>query len=451
MDTRLAELSRTIDPAELGRRIRVARVAAGMTQVQVAGEDITAAYLSRIEDGQRRPEALLLGRLAVRMGTTLEELLIGVSHDERAELQLGLDHAELALAGGDAPQALTRAEQLLARLERTADTELVRRARRIRASALEMTGDLDGAIMAFEDLVGEPIADAVWLKDLISLSRCYRDGGEPARAIEVGDRARALIVELGLEGLTEAIQLSVTVAAAYHVRGDLGEAMRVCKRALAEAEKYDSPIGKASAYWNASLIDAATHGATPQSLDLARKALALFELGDDNRNLAKLRGLVARLHLSTTPPEPQAALDIMAVAERELAVGGSAWDQALVHVNRGRALVLLGRLDEAVASAERALAESPAKASLLDAWAHVVLGQAAALDARPSDAREHYGRAIHALTAAGADREAAQLWFDLGTLLTDVGDTDGALQAFRNAGASTGLRVGESPTAHLRA
>ena len=53
--TRLAELSRTIETRELGRRIRNARIAAGMTQTDLAGDDVSSAYVSRIEDGQRRP------------------------------------------------------------------------------------------------------------------------------------------------------------------------------------------------------------------------------------------------------------------------------------------------------------------------------------------------------------------------------------------------------------
>ncbi|NHA00593.1 helix-turn-helix transcriptional regulator [Nocardioides sp. W3-2-3] len=70
MDVDLAGLSRTIDPAELGRRIRASRVAAGLTQSELADGTVTAAYVSRIERGQRRPAANLLEALAARMGTT---------------------------------------------------------------------------------------------------------------------------------------------------------------------------------------------------------------------------------------------------------------------------------------------------------------------------------------------------------------------------------------------
>lgn len=164
VDLHLAELSRTIDPAELGRRLRTARVAAGMTQAQVAADDVTAAYLSRIEDGQRRPEAGLLERMAQRMGVTLEDLLLDVPREKALELRLAIDHAELALASGDAAGALAAADAVLAD-PATADVPaLLRAARQVQAGALEVTGDLDRAVLILEELTSTPSPDATWLK-----------------------------------------------------------------------------------------------------------------------------------------------------------------------------------------------------------------------------------------------------------------------------------------------
>src|SRR5690242_20843915 len=131
MDPHLAELSRTLDAAELGRRIRNARVAAGLTQAALAGEDVTPAYVSRIEDGQRRPEFGLLGRMADRMGTTLEALLVGDGSPESLAQALALDHAELSLAGGEPRAALAALESLSGDLSEAA----ARRASLVRAGA----------------------------------------------------------------------------------------------------------------------------------------------------------------------------------------------------------------------------------------------------------------------------------------------------------------------------
>jgi transcriptional regulator with XRE-family HTH domain len=72
-----------VDPIQLGARIRTARKAALLTQAQVAADDVTGAYLSRVEDGQRRPAYSLLCDMAERMGTTVGWLLTGVHDDAR--------------------------------------------------------------------------------------------------------------------------------------------------------------------------------------------------------------------------------------------------------------------------------------------------------------------------------------------------------------------------------
>src|SRR3954451_3902656 len=175
MDTNLAELSKAIDPAILGRRLRNARVAAGLTQTEVAGPDASTAYISRIEAGQRRPDLKLLGHLASRLDTTVEELLVGVTRDRRAELQLELDYAELELSFGNGAEALSKAGAILAALPDAGVTEIERPAKFVQAFALEATGNLDGAILALEELTQAPPRDLDWIRGLIALSRCYRE------------------------------------------------------------------------------------------------------------------------------------------------------------------------------------------------------------------------------------------------------------------------------------
>lgn len=441
VDLYLAELSRSIDAAELGRRIRTARVAAGMTQAQVAAEDVSAAYLSRIEDGQRRPEAGLLERMAGRMGVSLEDLLLNVPRDRVQELRLAVDYAELSLVSGDGAGALKAVDKVLAD-EATANVPpVLRAAKQVRALALENVGDLDAAIVLLEDLTSEPTPDANWLKALIALTRCHTHNSDFQRAIAVGEQAQSIIDDLGIGGLTEAIQLTVTTAGAYLNLGDHNAAMRACMRALETAETYDSAIGRASAYWNASNIEA-DRGSTDAAVELARKALSLFELSDDNRNLARLRSTVANLYLIQDPPDAAAALDFLETHENDLTwSGGSVWDIAYVHLLRGRAHFMLGDHDRARESADKVLEHKPSDSPALEAQGIVLQGRIAFAEGDSKRARELYQAGVLALTAAGADRVAAQLWFELADLLAEVGDHEGAVQAFRSAGASTGLRL----------
>jgi transcriptional regulator with XRE-family HTH domain len=75
MEPDLRLLSRTADRSELGIRIRETRLAAGMTQADVAEGAFSVAYLSRIESGARRPSPETLEHIATALGTDLDTLL----------------------------------------------------------------------------------------------------------------------------------------------------------------------------------------------------------------------------------------------------------------------------------------------------------------------------------------------------------------------------------------
>jgi transcriptional regulator with XRE-family HTH domain len=75
MEPDLRLLCRKADRSELGVRIRETRLAAGMTQADVARGAFSVAYLSRIESGARRPSPENLEHIATALGTDLTTLL----------------------------------------------------------------------------------------------------------------------------------------------------------------------------------------------------------------------------------------------------------------------------------------------------------------------------------------------------------------------------------------
>jgi tetratricopeptide (TPR) repeat protein len=441
VDPQIAELSRTIDPAVLGGRIRAARVAAGLTQTQAADGIASPAYISRIEAGQRRPELGLLGRLAERLRTSAEELVVGLPRDRTDELRLGLDHAELALVSGNATDALGQVREVIAALDGTTARSLHRAAQHLLAAALEGVGEIDEAIVLLEELAEDETHDLTWLKSLIALSRVYREAGDFARAIEVGERATAALHHSALENTGEAIQLSLTVAGAYFERGDTGRAARLCLAALHQAEVLGSPLALASAYWNASVLES-RRGRADVALPLARKALGFFEAGEDARNVARLRSQLGIIQLRLDPPQPGEAKATLQRAARDLEWSSAApVDRVDNDLALARAHLLLGEREEATRLAAACYERVEGTAPLLAAEALVVQGQIAVDAGRLDEAREHYRRAVHALGGAGADRRTGELWFELGTLLEDLGAHDEARAAYRSAAATAGLAV----------
>ena len=76
---------------------------------------------------------------------------------------------------------------------------------------------------------------------------------------------------------------------------------------------------------------------------------------------------------------------------------------------------------------------------MVAADALILSGQVGGEQGDASRARAAYQEAIGVLTGMGADRGAAQLWFELGGLLEEIGAGDEARDAYRRAAASTGL------------
>src|ERR671925_1887408 len=78
----------------LGERLRQLRVAAGMTQSDLAGERFSKEYVSQIERGKTRPTRETIEWLAQKLGVDPGFLERGVSADERRRVETLLARAE---------------------------------------------------------------------------------------------------------------------------------------------------------------------------------------------------------------------------------------------------------------------------------------------------------------------------------------------------------------------
>lgn len=439
MDTSDSVLLQEIDPRLLGSRLRAARLSRGWTQTDLAGDLVSVGYVSRLESGQRRPNAEVLEGLASRLDIAIDELLRGPTARQQDKVKLALDYAELSLEAGDVVEAESRARESRDRALAMPHQALANRATFLIARALEKQGSIDDAILELEPLVTED-RSVLSIQAAIALSRCYRESGDLNQAIDAGERVLHWLAGTPLDATDESVQLSVTVAAAYYERGDTGTAVRICRRAIDKADQLDSPQARASAYWNASMMEA-DRGSVRNAIPLAERALALLADGQDGRNLARLRSTVADLQLQLDPPEIDAARDNLARADEELRFSSaSAIDLARNQLFRARASLLAGDLDEARQMCADIVVDFVEVDPSLAADAQTIRGQASAALGATEEARDAYRHAVMLLTSIGADRNAAQLWFELAGLLEGVGDMETARTAYRSAAASVGLR-----------
>src|SRR5216110_1754338 len=97
----------------LGERVRQLRVAAGLTQTELAGDRCSKEYVSQIERGKTRPTRETIEWLAVRLGVDAGFLANGVATDERGRLEGALARAEALLEGARNEEAATEYESLV--------------------------------------------------------------------------------------------------------------------------------------------------------------------------------------------------------------------------------------------------------------------------------------------------------------------------------------------------
>ena len=108
------------DPAEVGSRLFAARGAAGLSQRELSFPGCSAAYISRIERGERVPSLQVMRELAHRIGVTEAHLAHGKERlsAEVARRLRDVEEAEVSRSSADrarAYHALARAASKAAR------------------------------------------------------------------------------------------------------------------------------------------------------------------------------------------------------------------------------------------------------------------------------------------------------------------------------------------------
>ena len=427
--------------AGFGQRMRSRRREIGTSQTELAGDQLSGSYVSLLESGKRTPTPDVVAILATALGCTPEYLTHGHDPTLRETFRLGVRYAELALRNGEASDALTQLDALLADVTH-APAELVLAAKRVRGRALEGVGRLVDAIDELEALDVQALADSrveEHLSLVIDLVRCYQEAGDVAHALDLGADALTAVTGLGLTGSDLHAELVSAVIGAYYVRGDLVAAGRLAQKALRDVDDRGTPRARAAVYWNASLVAEAADD-TPAAVALAERALALYSEGDDERSLARLRVAYGWLLLRTSPPQPQQARDVLLVANASLADVGSETDIAYCETELARAELLLNAPESALSYVAAAGARLSGEARLEAAYVHLVRGAALLALRRRDEAVAEFRQASSALAELDVARLAAGAWRELADAFTALGLLQDAALAYQQALSEVGVR-----------
>src|ERR671934_85547 len=130
----------------LGTRLRQLRVAAGLTQSELAGDRFSKEYVSQIERGKTRPTRETIEWLAQRLGVDAGFLANGVSADERGRVDAALARAEALLEARRNVEAAEEFERIQSSVAATGLPELAVRALAGEATARMREGDVRAAV-----------------------------------------------------------------------------------------------------------------------------------------------------------------------------------------------------------------------------------------------------------------------------------------------------------------
>lgn len=422
--------------AELGSRIRSIRCERGLTQAQLAGPRLSESYVSLIESGKRHPGRRTLEAIAERLKISVDELSGHVVAVD-PQVSFAMAFVDLAVMNGDMESARSAVAAIHQddRLDPHSAAKLVA----IEAKLAESEGDLETATALLERVLADGNTDpAAWAEAATSLVRCHRERGNLVEAIEVGERCTAQLAASGLSGTSQHVAVGLTMASAYHERGDVAKAARVVEGLVVESERVGSREARGYAYWNAALI-ARGEGRKLDAVKLAEKAVALVSEGDDKRRLARLTQAQASIMLTLDEPQVTKAVELLLSSYMQMEECGSPVDVATIASHLGRAEILAGEPDEAERWARRSLELLGEEPRLETAHSWMILAQAQTMQGNVDEANQTARLSASMLEAMGASRQAAQTWRELGDLMNRQGQHEQACLAYDRALESMGL------------
>jgi transcriptional regulator with XRE-family HTH domain/predicted negative regulator of RcsB-dependent stress response len=398
------------DPVSVGRRLRAARAAAGLTQRDLAAAGCTAAYVSRIESGARIPSLQLLRAFGELLGVSAEYLATGadappVDPVAEADLELRLGNLERAQELYDALAAEGRTAPALLGLGRLASQR----------------GRLDEAI---ELLSAARDAGAPLREVAEPLARAYAQTARLDEAVAV--------LESALAAETDEVtrrRFSVLLANALIDLGNLDRAAELLGDGLAQEETTGDPLALARLFWSQSRLHTA-RGANDLAARHARKALGILDLGEHAEYAARARQVLAFIELERGNAET--ALRLLEEGWEVAAKAANEELKALLRVERARALVALGRVDEAREDVLALAADSPGLGRFDAARHRATVAALLAKIGEPDLALTLYEEAAAALEDAGTPF-AASVYAAWSELLESVGRREEAFEVLKRA------------------
>jgi tetratricopeptide (TPR) repeat protein len=420
------------DPRRLGRRLREARLRAGLSQRDLAFPGCTNAYISRIESGNRIPSLQVIHEFARRLEVSPQYLATGVEDEDRDQQLLD---AEVALRLGELDEAGRLYRARLAENEHDPVAlgglgQVALRAGDLRTAVglLEQAVELRG-----DRLLGDPMS-------VESLARAYALTGALDAAIALLERALAEAEQA--DAIVETLRMQVLLANALIDAAQLPRAERILADAIRVATDLRDPLATAKVFWSQSRLHS-VHKDPELGARYARRAIEILERTENSAYVALAYQLLA--YAEVEAGNADAALAQVEKGRELFGRDLTPRDDAKFALEECRALLALGRVGPAAGKAAQALGKLDALDPQDRGRGFMLLGEVF----RASGDRE---RALELLELAVATLEeqgkpyVVDAATRLSELLEEQGRPEEALAVLRRA-LGSGSRTADVPAA----
>ena len=424
------------DALKLAERVRQLRVAAGLTQSEVAGERFSKEYVSQIERGKTRPTPETIAWLAARLGVDPGFLASGVSSDERGRVEAALARADALSGAHRYDEAIEEFRSIGVAVQATGAVELEVRALAGEGWARIQSGDLREANALLNRArtlaEGPSFSDLDRADVLFRLAVCRYKLSSIASALGLLTEALTLAErsELPSDGLRS--EILGWRSRCYRRQRDLEAARDDVERALELARSLEDRRALANTYFQASLV-AERLGHWVQARGYAEQAKAYYEQVDDDLNVGRLLNNLGGLnHLLGRSDKAveclKASFSVALEHDSDKDAAHAAGSLAMVHLQ-------LGEYQEAEQLSRQALDLHAGRIDYLHeiGQSQLVLGRALLEQGRLDEADEWLQRADATFEQAASISHRAGAWVARGDLAARRGEDRTAARFYRNA------------------
>src|SRR5882724_9074546 len=388
----------------LGERVRQLRVAAGLTQTDLAGDRFSKEYVSQIERGKTRPTRETIEWLAVKLGVDPGFLERGVSADERRRVDTLLTRADALTESHQYAEAIAEYENCKTDVLATGVTELEVR---------QLAGE------AWARMENSEIQPAI---ELLNRARMLAEAPEFSDVDRADLFFRLAVCRYQLSSITTALNL-------------LNEALTLAEdaeRALELAQALDDPRKTADTYFQASLVSERM-GHWVQARNYAERAKAHYEQINDERNVGRLLNNLGGLNFQLGKPEQ--AVEDLKNAYRVLLDKGSDAEAANVVASLAHVHLMTGEATAAEEEARHALSLMENRDDFLYhvAPTQLVLGRALLEQGRLDEAEEFLRASDASAEKLESISHRAAAWMARGDLAAKRGEDGAAAKLYRQA------------------